>query len=214
MANNAMNRERGIAGTNSYAKDLGFDLVALLAEKLEHQDRVSWLDLCCGTGKALIEAGQEFEKRGLGDRVRVRGVDLVGYFLSVPAGITSLSLEVSPLREFEPAEIFDLVTCVHGLHYVGNKLGLVARASQWLQPDGLFLANLDLASVKLVEGSAGRRVPRALREAGMVYDARKRLLSCRGRREVDLPFGLVGADDQAGPNYTGQPAVDSYYRAL
>jgi hypothetical protein len=29
---------------------------------------------------------------------------------------------------------------------------------------------------------------------------------------VDFPYFDLGADDRAGPNYTRQPAVDSYYR--
>ena len=44
----------------------------------------------------------------------------------------------APLRHFEPVDAFDLVTCVHGLHYVGDKLGLVARAAPRLVEDGWF----------------------------------------------------------------------------
>ncbi|GAB3891420.1 hypothetical protein GCM10029964_064560 [Kibdelosporangium lantanae] len=35
-----------------------------------------------------------------------------------------------------------------------------------------------------------------------------------GHRQVHLPVQYLGADDQAGPNYTGQPAVNSYYGEL
>jgi hypothetical protein len=31
---------------------------------------------------------------------------------------------------------------------------------------------------------------------------------------VSLPYRYLGADDQAGPNYTGQPAVDSHYEVV
>ena len=31
---------------------------------------------------------------------------------------------------------------------------------------------------------------------------------------MNLPYRYLGADDQAGPNYTGQPAVDSYYEVI
>ena len=50
-----------------------------------------------------------------------------------------------------------------------------------------------------------------MRGAGLGYDLRKRLVVCRGRKAMDLPYRYLGADDQAGPNSTGQPAVDSYY---
>jgi len=211
VANNAMNRERGITGTNSYAKGLGFDLLSFLDEKLENQAEVSWLDLCCGTGKALVEAAQHFQTRGLGQLLSIRGVDLVAFFASVPSGLPSLRLEVASLRQFEPEERYDLITCVHGLHYVGDKLGVIARACGWLKPAGMLLANLDLKNMRLTQGSAARRVPKALRDAGIDYDRRKRVVSCRGPRTVAFPFTYHGADDQAGPNYTGQPAVDSYY---
>ena len=49
------------------------------------------------------------------------------------------------------------------------------------------------------------------RRAGLEFDGRRRRVACRGRREPELPFRYLGADDRAGPNYTGQPAVDSHY---
>jgi hypothetical protein len=57
------------------------------------------------------------------------------------------------------------------------------------------------------------RIIRTLREAGVDYVARKHLLVCSGFRELDLPFLYLGADDEAGANCTGGPAVDSWYRS-
>jgi hypothetical protein len=68
VANNAMNRERGLDGVNSYARDLGFHPLKVLPPN------GSWLDLCCGRGNALIEAAQ----RRTGNLV---GVDLVDFFV-------------------------------------------------------------------------------------------------------------------------------------
>lgn len=66
-----------------------------------------------------------------------------------------------------------------------------------------------------MEGARTSRVITSqLRGAGLVYDSRKKLLSCRGQTDIRLPFDYIGADDQAGPNYTGQPAVNSYYRRI
>ena len=36
------------------------------------------------------------------------------------------------LATWRPERAYDLITCVHGLHYIGDKLGLVARAASWL----------------------------------------------------------------------------------
>jgi SAM-dependent methyltransferase len=204
VANCAMNRERQLAGVNSYAKVLGFDLLAWLVA----QEDASWLDLCCGSGRALIQMADRLRRDGR--RADLVGVDLVEAFAEAPAGLT---LVAEPVETWVPARSFDLITCVHGLHYVGDKLAVLSRVVRWLTPTGRFVADLDLASVRLADGRpAGRRLTTLLRAAGIDYDARRRRISCAGPRELDLPYEYLGADDRAGPNYTGQPAVDSFYR--
>ncbi|MET8909579.1 hypothetical protein [Micromonospora sp. NPDC004551] len=49
-----------------------------------------------------------------------------------------------------------------------------------------------------------------LREAGFTVDTRRRIAR-NGPGEVSLPYTYLGADDRAGLNYTGQPAVSSSY---
>jgi hypothetical protein len=53
VANCAMNRERQLAGVNSYARELGFNpfdlLTSVIAGGSEGDTRTAaWLDLCCG----------------------------------------------------------------------------------------------------------------------------------------------------------------------
>ncbi|MEV6844023.1 class I SAM-dependent methyltransferase [Actinoplanes sp. NPDC051411] len=194
VANNAMNRERRLS---SYARELGFDPL----------DRIGsgWLDLCCGSGSALIEAAAR--RPG----ARLVGVDLVDAFATGPGP----TLIAEPVETWTPAHSFDLVTCVHGLHYVGDKLGVLARVLRWLTPAGMFVADLDLTSVRLPDGRpAGRRLTALLRAAGLTYDARRHRISCTGPRDLDLPYAYLGADDRAGANYTGQAAVHSHYRPV
>lgn len=193
VANNAMNRERNLDGVNSYAKDLGFHPLETLAP---HQ---SWLDLCCGSGRALTEVSRR------GKPYTLVGVDLVDHFEAQPEG--GPTLLAASLHTWYPRKVFDLITCVHGLHYIGDKLGLLSRAARWLSPGGLFAAHLDLANVKTPAPFRPRRY-------GMDYDSRRRLVTFRGPIRLDFPFRYVGADDKAGPNYTGQPAVDSYYATV
>jgi hypothetical protein len=50
-----------------------------------------------------------------------------------------------------------------------------------------------------------------LRGAGFEYDRRRRLVACRARKQPEFRFHYLGADNRAGPNYTGQSAVNSYY---
>lgn len=200
VANRDMNRDRGVSGRDGYTRVLGTDLLALLTESPNRT--VRWLDLCCGNGKALVETAS------LLPRVRITGVDLVPGGVSAP-GVRIVAASVT---EWRPDHRFDLITCVHGLHYVGDKLGLLARTAAWLTTDGRFVANFDATSIRLPHGEpAGRRLSTALRAAGFAYDGRTRRISRRGWAEVEFPFRYLGADDRAGPNYTGQPAVHSYY---
>jgi SAM-dependent methyltransferase len=212
VANCRMNRERDLLGSNGYDRELGFNPLDFLKEKLAQQDHAAWLDLCCGTGKALIQAARVLFDESLASRVSITGVDLVGTFSQREAGTSLPRLVEASSSDWQPNEPCDLITCVHGLHYIGDKLGLIARAVSWLNGNGLFAANFDHGSIKRSDGRPdGRRLLAALRRNGLSFDSRRRRLTCRGKRPVDLPYRYLGADDQAGPNYTGQPAVDSYY---
>ncbi|GIG59319.1 methyltransferase [Longispora fulva] len=211
VANCAMNRERGLSGSNGYARELGLDpLAELLGRLARTTGPVRWLDLCCGSGRALFQAAERLAATGLADRVRIVGVDLVDHF--VPG--SGVDLVTASVTGWAPpaGQVFDLVTCVHGLHYVGDKLLALRRAASWLAADGVFAASFDATSVRDEAGApVGRRLTAALRSAGFGYDTRNRRITRRGRADVTLPFAYLGADDAAGPNYTGQPAVHSHY---
>lgn len=211
VANAGMNRERGLSGVNSYARDLAFDPLDHLRQRLQAQDEVAWLDLCCGAGKALVEAAQHLDGEGLGSRVTIVGVDLVPLFCSQPPGLSFLQREAASLSAWQPQRRFDLITCVHGLHYIGDKLGLLERAASWLKEDGLFLAHLDLSNVFVSGKTDPRGVLKALRQAGFEYHRRRHILERRGSAPVAFGWRYVGADDAAGPNFSGQPGVNSYY---
>ncbi len=213
VANSAMNRERVCIGGNSYAKELSLNPLAFLQSRLLTQTYVQWLDLCCGSGKALIEAALILAQGGSKSRLNIIGLDLVGMFQVFSSELTCLRLLETSVDLWEPASSVDLITCVHGLHYVGDKLDLIKRAISWLKPDGVFAANLDYRNLKFANGDvAGTRIVRELRKQGVNYNARKHLLVCNGKREIESGYVYIGADDTVGPNYTGQAAVDSYYR--
>ncbi|GAB2667021.1 class I SAM-dependent methyltransferase [Nocardia goodfellowii] len=209
VANNAMNRERRLTGSNGYGRDLGIDVAELIRERLATGvETFRWLDLCCGSGTALLECARLIDDT----RLQITGVDLVDAFASAPdRGVEFVTASVTT---WAPDRPFDLITCVHGLHYLGDKLKVLAATASWLAADGLFAANLDLASVRSADARPlDRRLRTVLRAQGFDYDGRRRRITRRGRAAVALPFDYAGADDQAGPNYTGQPAVNSYYRS-
>jgi hypothetical protein len=111
-----------------------------------------------------------------------------------------------------PVRTYHLITCVHGLHYVGDQLGLLARAAAWLAPDGLLLAHFDPGLIRWADGSpAGRAALAALRAAGFAYSPARSLLTLEGSRRPVFAFRYLGADPDVGPGCTGQPAVGSLY---
>lgn len=144
-----MNRERQLSGVNSYTRELGFNpvdiLTATLADPPSTGSTAAWLDLCCGTGRALIQAADQLAHLGLAERANLMGVDLLDAFDPAPA-VPSLQLVCAPVLAWTPARSFDLVTCVHGLHYLGDKLTMLTRAARWLTVTGRLVADLDLAA--------------------------------------------------------------------
>lgn len=215
VANSLMNRERTCVGGNSYSRELSFHPIDFLKARLLFQEQVSWLDLCCGTGKALIEAGQILMEENLDSKIKLVGVDLVAMFDSQAESIPFLSLNEASLTNWFPDQAFDLITCVHGLHYIGNKLELIQNAVSWLTENGVFIANFDLTSLHFSsQPNAEKTVLKDLKMKGFEYQSKNRLLICRGRKTFELKYKYLGADDKAGANYTNQPAVNAYYEAI
>lgn len=143
------------------------------------------------------------------------GIDLAGMFVSQARNYPNLRLQKDSVHRWHAPQQFDLITCVHGLHYVGDKLGLIARALGWLTPNGLFAAHLDLANLKLADRSSFTgALGRQFKALGLHYHRGFHLVTCQGQREVRFAYEYQGADDLAGINFTGQEAVDSYYRRL
>lgn len=213
VANCRMNRERILTGTNSYTHDLKFNPLELLLERIESQGSASWLDLCCGTGNALVEAAQALKSNGLHSQLSIMGVDLVGMFNPTARDLPHLQLIEASLNNWQPDRKFDLITCVHGLHYIGDKLSLISRATNWLNHFGLFAAHLDLNNIQLENDPAPRkRILTEFRSHSLKYAPRRHLLTFHGPGSATFNWTYLGANDAAGPNVTGQPAVNSHYR--
>lgn len=213
VANSTMNRQRKCSGGNSYQKELSFDVLDFLRTRLQKNENICWLDICCGEGKALIEAAEnlaEYEAK-----IQVIGIDLAGMFQPFSSEKNMLQMIETSFEAFSSKTEFDLITCVHGLHYVGDKLAFLQKAVSMLKPDGVFLANLDLNNFRFEnEKPAGQIIAKNLRRKGFDFNSKKHLLSVSGKKKVEFDFDYLGADDSAGANYTGQAVVASYYKTI
>ena len=212
VANCLMNRERQAFGDNSYEKELHFDLLEFLNERAGTESCVRWFDLCCGSGKALIQVAGAWRHMRANHQLECIGIDLAGVFAPIPDEFTHVRLMTASVHQFYPPDRFDLITCVHGLHYIGDKLGTIIRYIGCLKDDGVFLGHLDPQDVFDCNGERLNRTVLAwFKEVGLQYHARRKLLACFGRKSLELPLNYVGANDRYGPNYTGQKTVSSYY---
>ncbi|MGW4247712.1 class I SAM-dependent methyltransferase [Nocardia sp. NPDC004722] len=201
VANTAMNRDRRLP---AYRRELGFDPVAWLLARPSPQ---RWLDIGCGSARALSDATVP-----LAGHATIVGLDLVGYFGVPPRD--GLDLVTASVLTWQPDAPFDLVTSVHALHYVGDKLGALTRMTSWLTIDGHLAANFEAAAVRGPDDAPlGRPFTTALRANGFQYNARTHRLTRTGAAEPTWPFTYLGANPHSGPNYTGQDAVTSHYRA-
>lgn len=207
VANCRMNRKRQFKGINSYHKDTSINLFNFLDEKRKYQRETQWVDLCCGEANALIQA------KALLPEVRMEGIDLVGMFNTPHA--EDIKLMEMAVEAWSPTQSYDLITCIHGFHYLGDKLKVLSKAIGALKHNGLFVANIDLNNIKNQEGkSIEKELVDVLTQCGVSYNKRRKIITCKGATVIKFPYRFIGANDQAGPNYTGQPVVDSYYTSL
>jgi trans-aconitate methyltransferase len=125
-----MNRERDLAGSNGYDRELRMNPVTVLCQRIAQIGKARWLDLCCGSGRALLQAVEALSAQGLAEQVEIVGVDLVEMYWHTEVS-ACLKLVTTSVHDWEPEGRFDLITCVLGLHYLGDKLKLIERAAGW-----------------------------------------------------------------------------------
>lgn len=212
VANATMNRGRGLSGVNSYERDLRFSLTDFLAERVRERGGAFWYDACCGEGRALAEAGKQFAASEWGRQVRIVGVDLVRMF--TPEQVPNVSLIAADVAAFTLDRPADLITCVHGLHYLGDKMGFLQHAYAMLTPGGLLLAHLDPDNLRAFGAGASvwRQAVRRAAKGGVTLDFKGHVLRI-ARTETPLDFGVTfqGATVSEQPNYTGITVIDSWY---
>ena len=148
VANNSMNRERKATGVNSYEKDLKLNPIRFILERKNQAD-IQWLDLCCGKGNALIEVAKHIQNTDLVHKTHLLGIDLVDYFAD-KKDLNNLTFRTLNLSNWQPETAYDLITIVHGLHYLGDKIGLIIKAASALKKDGVLMANMDIKNIQIM----------------------------------------------------------------
>ena len=210
VANSTMNRARGLSGVNSYGKDLRFDVLDWLLKRYESTGSVVWYDVCCGEARALFQAADALRERGIWDGVTIVGADLVMDSRLVREDVTLIEGDVSTIV---PVTKVDLITCAHGLHYIGDKLGLLSHLSGLLANDGMFVGHIDPVNVR-IDGEAAKGWGSVARLAGegksrLVY--KDHILKIVGSGRVEFDVQYLGATVSERPNYTGITVMDSWY---
>ena len=212
VANATMNRGRGLSGVNSYERDLRFSITDFLAERVRERGEAVWYDACCGQGRALVEAGRQFAAARWSGPVQITGVDLVPMF--TPEKAPNVSLRAADVAAFTLERPADLITCVHGLHYLGDKLGFLQNAYAMLAPGGLLLGHLDTSNVLAADSGLPiwRQAARYAAKNSAVLELRDHMLRVQ-RTDAPLDFGVTyqGGTISKQPNYTGITVVDSWY---
>jgi len=211
VANNAMNRERIATGVNSYEKEIKINPISFIKNR-NSETYIQWTDLCCGRGNALIQTSEHFKGSELAEKLFLKGIDLVEYFEEYKK-TENLSLEKMNLNRWKPEKKNDLITIVHGLHYIGDKLDLIVKSISSLKEGGLFIGNLDLNNIEI----EGHKHPKKVildffKKNKIDYNQRTKIISAKSSIEIKNNLLYLGANDKAGPNYTGQEAVNSIYR--
>jgi 2-polyprenyl-3-methyl-5-hydroxy-6-metoxy-1,4-benzoquinol methylase len=214
VANSKMNRKRNASGVNSYEKELKIKPGVFLEEYIRQFGNVTWLDICCGEGKALIQAAEYLATKGLQDKATLKGIDLVAAFQPIPPSITCVDLDVKSIVDWDSTEQYDLITSVHGIHYIGDKLKVLSAILGRLSEEGLFIANLDLNNIHFINGDADKHLKNIFKQNNVQYNSRTRLITCKGPRHLEFNVTYKGANDEVGPNYTGQDSVCSVYEVL
>jgi len=214
VVNSRMNRSRTSSGINSYEKEFGFKPEDFLSNILHTKANASWLDICCGEGKALTNCGRFFKQENKNQRIQFIGIDLIDAFAESEPELDFITFKAGSINDIDLVGKFDLITCVHGLHYIGDKLGTIEKAINHLNENGLFIANLDLANLKIENEHAKNYFQKLFKQIGIQYNSRSRILKYIGKTKVRFTLEFVGADDAYGPNYTGQESVLSYYKYI
>ena len=211
VANNSMNRKRIAFGINSYEKEIKLNPIKYLISKYKDR-KLSWLDLCCGEGNALIQSAKFLRENNYENKIDLEGIDLVSYFADYSGYEDIMKLAPMNLENWTPSTKYDLVTIVHGLHYIGDKIGLLEKISKSLKKEGIFLGNFSLENIRIQGVKDSEKMLRKIfKESGIVYNSRTKMIEITEPISLSSKFKYLGADDQAGPNYTGQPVVDSVY---
>lgn len=211
VANSAMNRDRNASGINSYEKEFKFIPADYLERLVRTHGQASWLDLCCGSARALTQTAHVLAEKRLQHHIRLKGIDLLDTFPPAAEHFSFLDLAVTSVVDWQPEQSYDLITCSHGLHYLGDKLKVIAMALAALNKNGYFVAHLDLNNIYVNGAPQGDFFKKIFAQNHIHYNARTRIISCNDVQSFIYNLHYLGADDQAGPNYTGQGAVTSYY---
>lgn len=209
VVNNRMNRERNAIGVNSYFKEFKIDIFNYL-NSIDNNE-ASWLDLCCGNGNAIIQIAERVKNENLNKKIKLKGIDLIETFNKKYSEFDFVQFEVNSLLNIDTTEKFDLITCFHGLSYIGDKLKVIELINEKLKDKGYFIGNLDIDNLQFKDYSINETIKILFKNKSINYNIRSKVIQFNKIKDLKFDINYLGADDKYGPNYSGQDSVKSYY---
>ena len=146
-----------------------------LEQKIKEFGSASWLDICCGKGNALIQTAEYLSQKGLLIKTKLQGIDLLDFFAPKHSYTNNIEFFIGSMVDWKPDSTYDLITCSHGLHYIGDKLHVIEAAIGALNTHGLFIANMDLNNINITEHNAGLYIKKLLKLYKIDYNSRTKI---------------------------------------
>jgi SAM-dependent methyltransferase len=177
VAQGCMNRFRPLEGTNSYRGELGVNPLDCIPAG------GYWLDIGCGAAVAVRQAARRRPD------IHVVAVDLLPALQDGKPPPRNLRLVQADAACLPLRSRFHLITAVHVLHFLDDKLGCLEQWANFLQPGGRLLANADPDDIAIGETWESARGAPGKPGLAMRWERRSPPLATRVRREVNR-FGV------------------------
>lgn len=131
--------------------------IANLVEMIGFSGGERVLDIGCGTGVLL-----PFVKQVIGDSGSITAIDFAANMVARAAAkhreLTNISYVVDDIMEFQPSLLFDTVICFNFFPHAKDKVALITRIGEILNPQGKLVIMHDISRAAVNAVHQGSKV--------------------------------------------------------